>query len=105
MKKSILELAKVVRSKNSGPYEIVMDILFKDKATYTAIKNSAQLNKELVASLYRVKPDFIENIVWFDPANAVKIVMPRHIVSGAVGDTDVYGAQQHAPLLKMDFNI
>lgn len=25
MKKSILELAKVVRSKNSGPYEIVID--------------------------------------------------------------------------------
>ena len=105
MKKSILELAKVVRSKNSGPYEIVMDILFKDKETYTAVKNSKQFNKDLVAGLYCVKPDFIDNIVWFDPANAVKIVLPRHIVSGAVGDTDVYGAQQHAPLLKMEFDI
>ena len=105
MKKSILELAKVVRSKNSGPYEIVMDILFKDKETYTAVKNSKQFNKDLVAGLYCVKPDFIDNIVWFDPANAVKIVMPRHIVSGAVVDTDVYGAQQHAPLLKMEFDI
>ncbi|STZ20713.1 Uncharacterised protein [Morganella morganii] len=31
MKKSILELAKVVRSKNSGPYEIVMDIYSRIK--------------------------------------------------------------------------
>lgn len=105
MKKSILELAKVVRSKNSGPYEIVMDVLFKDEETYAAVKKSTQFSKEIVANLYRVKPDFIENIIWFDPANAVKIVMPRNIVSGAVGDTDVYGAQQHAPLLKMEFNI
>lgn len=45
MKKSILELAKVVRSKNSGPYEIVMDILFKDKETYIAVKIQSNLIK------------------------------------------------------------
>ncbi|HEY0296778.1 MAG TPA: DUF4387 family protein [Bordetella sp.] len=28
--------------------------------------------------------------------------MPRRIPSGAVGDTDIYGAQQHAPLLDID---
>ncbi len=105
MTQSIMELAQVVRSKNSGPYELVLDILFKDKQTYSAVKTSGQFTKDLIASLYKIDPRQVQNIVWFDPANAVKVVMPRHIVSGAVGDTDVYGAQQHAPLLKIEFNL
>ena len=47
----------------------------------------------------------IRRIVWFEPANAVKVVMPRRIVSGAPGDADVYGAQQHAPLLGLNFDL
>lgn len=29
MKQSIVSLAQVIRSKNAGPYELVLDILFK----------------------------------------------------------------------------
>ena len=38
----------------------------------------------------------------FAPALAVKITLPRDIVSGDIGDRDVYGAQQHAPLLDIE---
>ena len=38
----------------------------------------------------------------FAPALAVKITLPREIASGDVGDRDVYGAQQHAPLLDIE---
>ncbi|MEZ0303370.1 MAG: DUF4387 family protein, partial [Hyphomicrobiaceae bacterium] len=38
----------------------------------------------------------------FEPALAVKITLPRDVVSGDVGDRDVYGAQQHAPLLDIE---
>jgi hypothetical protein len=55
--------------------------------------------------VYGVELAEIRNIVWFEPANAVKVVMPRRIVSGAPGDSDVYGAQQHAPLLGMEFDL
>lgn len=105
MKKSIKKLAHVVRSKNAGPYELVLDILFKNSEIYSSIKESAKFNKELIAKLYKIEPEQVHSIVWFDPANAVKVVMPRSIVSGSVGDTDVYGAQQHAPLLKIEFDI
>lgn len=95
MKQSIVSLAQVIRSKNAGPYELVLDILFKTKENYERVKSSGQLTPELIARLYHVGPDFIHRIVWFDPSNAVKIVMPRDIISGNVGDNDVYGAQQH----------
>ena len=105
MKQSIVSLAQVIRSKNAGPYELVLDILFKTKENYERVKSSGQLTPELIARLYHVEPDFIHRIVWFDPSNAVKIVMPRDIISGNVGDNDVYGAQQHAPLFNMSFDL
>ena len=105
MKHSICSLAQVIRSKNAGPYELVLDILFKTKENYERVKSSGQLTPELIARLYHVEPDFIHRIVWFDPSNAVKIVMPRDIISGNVGDNDVYDAQQNAPLLNMSFDL
>jgi hypothetical protein len=38
----------------------------------------------------------------YPAALAVKIVMDRLVVSGDFGDRDVYGAQQHAPLLDLE---
>jgi hypothetical protein len=77
MKQSLCSLAQVIRSKNAGPYELVLDILFKTREDYQRVKRSEQLTPQLIAGLYNVKPDFIHRIIWFDPANAVKIVMPR----------------------------
>ncbi|MGZ9039111.1 MAG: DUF4387 family protein, partial [Burkholderiales bacterium] len=37
-----------------------------------------------------------------DAANAIKITIPRPIVSGDVNDTDVYGGQQHGPLVDVE---
>jgi hypothetical protein len=37
--------------------------------------------------------------VFFEEACAVKATIVRPVVSGDPGETDVYGAQQHAPLL------
>ena len=105
MKQSICSLAQVIRSKNAGPYELVLDILFKTREDYQRVKASEQVTPQLNADLYHVEPEFVHRIIWFDPANAVKIVMPRDIISGSVGDNDVYGAQQHAPLLSIQFDL
>jgi hypothetical protein len=48
-------------------------------------------------------PARIHEIIHFDPANAVKVALDRPVASGSPGDTDVYGARQHAPLLRLAF--
>jgi hypothetical protein len=105
MKHALLDLARVVRSKNAGPYELVLDIMFKDQAIFEALRASGQITKESIARVYGLPPEAIHRIVWFAPAHAVKVVMPRRIISGAPGDSDVYGAQQHAPLLGLSFEL
>lgn len=103
MKKNILEAARIVRSKNSGPFELTLDIMFKDRKYYDLFKEGRLVNPERIAGLYRIDAADILGIVWFEPANAVKITIRRPLPSGAPGDTDIYGAQQHAPLLGLEF--
>ena len=41
----------------------------------------------------------------YDAAFAFKATFPRLVPAGDFGDTDVYGCQQHAPLLDVDLPI
>ena len=95
------EIAAVIRSKNAGPYELTLDIMLAEAQDYERLKASGFFTKELFAKLYSVDVDRIMSITFFDPAFAVKVTMVRDCVSGDPGDSDVYGAQQHAPLLSL----
>jgi hypothetical protein len=95
----LYDLAKVLRSKNAGPFELTLDIIFDDEERYQTVKRSGVIDRELVCRLYRVRPEDVHHLVYFDAALAIKITIKRPIDSGGVGDTDVYGAQQHAPLI------
>lgn len=105
MNVKLIDIAKVIRSKNSGPYEITFDIILKDKATFESVVEKGVITPALVASLYKIKESDIINIIHFVPANAIKITIVRPIPSGDIRETDVYGAQQHAPLLDLEFDL
>src|SRR5687767_14241133 len=93
------ELAKVIRSKNSGPFEITFDVLFDSKQIYKQVKNSGALTREGMAKTYGVSLDDIIVFMFFDPAMAFKMTLRRHWAQGSIGERDTFGAQQHAPLL------
>jgi len=99
MKKSITELTNIIRSKNSGPYELTMDLMFNSKENYEFVSRNRIINEDLICRLYRIPRENIVGIVHFKPAHAIKVTIVRPICSGDLGETDVYGAQQHAPLL------
>jgi hypothetical protein len=103
MKKNIQEAARVIRSKNSGPYELTLDIMFKDRRYFELFRAQNVINPDIICRLYCIPPADILGILYFEPAQAVKITMKRRIPSGALGDGDIYGAQQHAPLLEIEF--
>lgn len=105
MKRPITEIARVIRSKNSGPFELTLDILFRDETHYRAVRDSNQVTPERIAALYGVPAADILSVVYFDPALAVKATLRRPLPSGVPGDSDIYGAQQHAPLLSLEFDV
>jgi len=101
----ITDIASVIRSKNSGPYELTLDILFNEYDDFAKVRDGGFINEELICKLYSLTPDKIINIVAFEPAKAIKATIERPICSGDLGETDVYGAQQHAPLLGLEFDL
>ena len=103
MKRSILSVARVIRSKNSGPFELTLDIMFKRREDYEYFKRKKIISARRIAALYKTAEANILGIVYFDPCDAIKITLKRWIPSGARGDSDIYGAQQHAPLLGLKF--
>jgi hypothetical protein len=103
--KNITEISKVIRSKNSSPFELTLDIILKTKEYYGLLKKKECINKKIISELYNISENKINRIIFFDPANAIKITLMRNVVSGSPGDTDVYGAQQHGPLLNLKVDI
>ena len=98
----LYEKAKILRSKNSGPFEVTLDVLFESKQVYEEVKLSGVLTKEVVAKAYNVGLEDIHYFVYFDQALGIKMTIARKISSGSPGDRDVYGAQQHAPLMNIE---
>ncbi len=94
----LVDLAQVIRSKNAGPLHLTLDLMFADRSGFDRARQSPALAAPAVAALYGVDPATVE-VIPFPAANAIKIVLERPVVAGAPGDADVYGAQQHRPLL------
>ncbi|MDR5784651.1 DUF4387 domain-containing protein [Caballeronia sp. LZ065] len=100
--KTLRELAKVVRSKNSGPFEITFDVIFDEPTLYERVKASGVLTEALICKLYNVTKEDIVTLMFFDPARAFKLTLKRSWAQGSVGERDTFGAQQHAPLLTIE---
>jgi hypothetical protein len=96
---NLIDIAGVIRSKNAGPYELTLDIIFNDREWYEKVIAVNGIDRALICRLYQVPDNDILEFVEFEPAAAIKITIRRPRVAGDLGETDVYGAQQHAPLL------
>jgi hypothetical protein len=94
-------IARVIRSKNAGPCLLTLDIMLPDAAAFAYVAQRIDRLRRQVAQRYG-RSDNEVCVLPFAPALAVKITLARDIVSGDVGDRDVYGAQQHAPLLDIE---
>jgi len=104
-KRKLVELVDVIRSKNAGPYLLTFDLLFSKRSDYLRVKRSGSIDRELVAGLYGIPPEAVTSIVYFEPAQAIKFTIERPLPAGSVGERDVYGAQQHAPLLELEVEL
>ncbi|CAH1661458.1 conserved hypothetical protein [Hyphomicrobiales bacterium] len=96
------ELAKTIRSKNAGVDKITFDIIFTDRAIYKKVLASQAVTAAKISSLYGIAQERIADFVEYDPACAIKFTIYRNAPSGSAGDSDIFGAQQYAPLLDID---
>ena len=92
----LYDLARVMRSKNAGPFTLTVDLMFAERGEFDLAL--AALEPAAIGEMYGVEPDAVR-IVPFERVLTIKVTMPRAWASsGAPGDVDVYGSGQHFPL-------
>lgn len=104
MATSLYDLADVLRSKNAGPFLITIDIMLPNRAFFARVLASSAFNAETIAAAYGVAPADVR-LIPFEEIHTIKVTLPRVVGergSGSPGDTDVYGAQHHGPLLGLE---
>jgi hypothetical protein len=95
------DVASLVRSKNAGPFELTVDIMFPDTETYLRVAESGAINPEAVGEVYGIEASTVR-IFHFDPGDAIKVSFPRPVASGDVFDSDVTGGQHYALLVDLE---
>lgn len=98
----LYDCATVMRSKNAGPFTLTIDLMFDTVEAYDKVFTSHSFCESSIAELYEV--DVARVCIHLFPAvRTIKVTMPRpSSSSGAPGDRDVYGCQQHFPLADME---
>ncbi len=95
------ELARLIRSKNAGPFELTFDIMFDDQETFQRVKDSNALSRAVIGEIYRVP---LQDVKFFvvPQALAFKASIPRPRFQGDLLDSDGHGGQQYAPLIDIE---
>lgn len=95
------ELARLIRSKNAGPFELTFDIMFDDPEKFERVQKSKAVSAEVVAKMYNVP---VKDVKYFvvPAALALKASIPRPRFQGDVFDSDNHGGQQYAPLIDIE---
>ena len=95
---ALTDLVHVIRSKNAGPNLLTLDLFFRYRDGYKRAIQSPQLSVASVALMYGCAQALMSRYDMAD-LRAIKFTLPRAVCAGSPGDGDVYGAQQHGPLL------
>ena len=98
----LVELATTIRSKNAGVDHITFDVICRERQNFERVRDSGALNRTAVARLFGVDESRVTDFVVFEPANAIKFTIRRPKPSGGMGETDLFGSQQYAPLFDLD---
>ncbi|HHW02552.1 MAG TPA: DUF4387 domain-containing protein [Thermoanaerobacterales bacterium] len=96
------DLAVTIRSKNASPFITTLDVFFDDVKKYEHVRNSNVITKSNIAKLYNIPEESIFGIWFVDLCNGIKISFLKPRAADDIDGTDVYGAQQNAPLIDLE---
>lgn len=103
--KPLSEIATVIRSKNAGPFLLTFDVMFESQENFERVWQSGDFTKENIGKLFGVEQCMVTSIFAVPRGRAIKLTLRRPTVQGLIGESDMYGCQQHAPLLNFEIHL
>jgi uncharacterized protein DUF4387 len=103
---TLSDMASIFRSKNADPFLTTIDIFFKTPAEYERVKASGVLTTPTIAGAYSMPEAAVFGIYFIDSLQAVKVSIFKYADGKFIGQgdpelRDMFGAQQHVPLLNI----
>jgi hypothetical protein len=95
---TIASVARLVRSKNAGPFWITIDVFFETDADYDA--HHGEITAPRIAAVYGVEEASVR-VFRIPQLRVTKVSFPRPVTQGGPFDRDVHAGQQHVPLLSL----
>ena len=99
----------LVRSKNAGPFVVTIDIMCFDADAFDRVRDTGIVDAVAVAHILgsdQSAAGILEcgeaSVEVFEHPSALsfKFTIPRRVAAGSVGDTDVFGCQFGAPIVR-----
>ena len=99
---TLAELARLIRSKNAGPFELTFDIMFDDARHLRARQALRRASRAKRSPRATACPPSEVKFFYCDNALAIKASIPRPYFQGDLCDSDGHGGQQYAPLMDIE---
>ena len=96
----LADLARLIRSKNAGPFWLTVDVMFDEPASFRRALASELMDRGRIAARLGQSADLVI-VTAVENALAIKVSFPRHHSAGSPRDSDVLGGQQYAALLDL----
>jgi hypothetical protein len=100
-KRRLLDMARVIRSKDAGINRITFDVLFVSKEAYEAALYSNMFCPRMMADELGYELSAVVGAYFIDQCNGIKVTVERPIISASRDERDVFGAQQQSLLERM----
>jgi len=94
----LVEMTRVLRSKDAGVNSITYDIFFQTAEDYRQALESNLFTPEAVAKVLGVPEEHIIGTYYCNPCYAIKVSRYREMIAGTPGSPDTFGAQQQMRL-------
>lgn len=95
------DIAKLIRTKNAGPFQLTLDVMFPDERSYRHVVQANVITVERMAAFFRVEERAVK-LFHYAPGNAIKVTVPRLVPCGDPADGDLFGGQQFGPLADLE---
>jgi hypothetical protein len=95
------DVAKLIRTKNAGPFQLTLDIMFPDAWSYRHMVDAQVITAARMAEFFQVNESVVR-IFNYSPGNAIKVTVPRRVPCGDPADSDLFGGQQFGPLADLE---
>lgn len=97
-KEEHIDAAKVIRSKNTGPFTLTIDIFFATAEDYGLTRASGLMTVAGAAGAYGVPIETVNGIYWHERVRAAKVSLLRWTSSADPFCQDMFGAPLHTLL-------